>query len=175
VVLADQVTKTLAVERLAGGGRHLFGPVSLVLTYNTGVAFSLLTGLTVPIVLVVATLVATLVGFARSALTWPVAAAVGLVLGGALGNLSDRLFRGHGGAVVDFVHVGIWPTFNLADSAIVVGCVALAVIYWRRGASSEGAAPPAGTAGAARSDAASSTPGGHLAPSVSAGEPSEAR
>ena len=48
-----------------------------------------------------------------------------MILGGALGNLSDRLFRGRGGAVVDFVHLGFWPTFNLADASIVIGTVVL--------------------------------------------------
>ena len=54
--------------------------------------------------------------------------ALGLVLGGALGNLTDRLVRGPGfrGHVVDFVDVGPWPVFNLADSAIVVGAILLA-------------------------------------------------
>ena len=62
------------------------------------------------------------------------AAAVGLVLGGALGNLVDRLFRGRGwlrGAVVDFVDFRVWPVFNLADAAITCGCVLLVVAGWR--------------------------------------------
>jgi signal peptidase II len=58
------------------------------------------------------------------------ALALGLVLGGALGNLADRLSRGEGmfsGQVVDFIDLQIWPVFNLADTAIVVGAVMLAV------------------------------------------------
>jgi signal peptidase II len=55
------------------------------------------------------------------------AAALGLILGGALGNLSDRLFRGDHGAVVDFVALHFWPTFNVADASIVVGCALLLV------------------------------------------------
>jgi signal peptidase II len=54
-----------------------------------------------------------------------------MILGGALGNLADRLFRAHHGAVIDFLRSGFWPTFNLADSAVVCGCVVLAVALWR--------------------------------------------
>jgi signal peptidase II len=59
---------------------------------------------------------------------------LGLILGGALGNLTDRLVRGDGllrGEVVDFVKVGIWPVFNLADSCIVVGGLLLALLLGR--------------------------------------------
>ncbi len=132
VVAADQVTKSLAVDQLARGPVHLFGPVSFELAYNTGVAFSLGSGLTVPIVVVAATLAGVVVWLARGAPNAAQAGAFGLVLGGALGNLADRLFRGHAGAVVDFVRVGFWPTFNVADACIVCGCAALAVGVWRR-------------------------------------------
>jgi signal peptidase II len=55
------------------------------------------------------------------------AAILGLILGGALGNLSDRLFRANHGAVVDFVALHFWPTFNVADASIVVGCGLLVI------------------------------------------------
>ena len=57
--------------------------------------------------------------------------ALSLVLGGAIGNLLDRVFRSPGflrGAVIDFVHIGQWPTFNVADSAITIG--AILVVVW---------------------------------------------
>jgi len=69
---------------------------------------------------------------------WTVAIALGLLLGGAFGNLGDRVFRSPGllrGAVVDFVDLGFWPVFNLADSAITCGCALLLVTglpSWRR-------------------------------------------
>jgi signal peptidase II len=69
------------------------------------------------------------------------------VLGGAVGNLSDRFFRGHGGAVVDFIHSTFWPTFNVADSCVVCGCFLLAgtVIFQRpAGAPAAGNAPTGG-------------------------------
>ena len=54
-----------------------------------------------------------------------------MIMGGALGNLGDRLFRGNGGSVVDFIHTTFWPTFNVADSAVVCGCVTVFFVYWR--------------------------------------------
>jgi signal peptidase II len=131
VVVADQVTKSLAVSRLSSGPIHLIGPFALVLSYNTGVAFSIGTGLTLPIILIVAVVVAVLAWFGRTVPNTGAAVGVGMILGGAVGNLADRLFRGHHGAVVDFLRSGFWPTFNLADSAVVCGCVVLAVALWR--------------------------------------------
>ncbi|MHB8592994.1 MAG: signal peptidase II, partial [Acidimicrobiales bacterium] len=60
-----------------------------------------------------------------------VAAAIGLIVGGAIGNLADRLLRGHNGSVVDFIALHFWPTFNVADSCIVVGVLVAAVALWR--------------------------------------------
>ncbi len=131
VLVADQVTKSLAVSRLASGPVHLIGPFALVLSYNTGVAFSLATGLTGPIVVIVVITVAVLAWFGRTVPSTSAAVGVGMILGGALGNLADRLMRGHHGAVVDFLRSGFWPTFNLADSAIVCGCAVLAIALWR--------------------------------------------
>jgi signal peptidase II len=65
------------------------------------------------------------------------AVAVGLVLGGALGNLADRMFRGRGwlrGAVIDFIDFRVWPVFNVADAAITCGCLMLVWAGWRSGA-----------------------------------------
>lgn len=135
VVAADQVTKSLAVSHLSSGSVHLFGPFALELSYNTGIAFSIGTGLGLPIVLVVVVIVAVVAWFGRTAPNLAVAVALGMVLGGAVGNLCDRIFRGHHGAVVDFIYSGFWPTFNLADAAIVCGCAVLAVALWRSGGS----------------------------------------
>ena len=69
-------------------------------------------------------------------LTWTlVAVSLGLILGGALGNLTDRIVRGTGisGSVVDFVDLHVWPVFNVADSAIVVGALLLGLWTLRRG------------------------------------------
>ncbi len=137
VCAADQVTKSLAVAHLGAGPVHLVGPLSLALTYNSGVAFSIGSGLTLPIVLVGAGLIVLAAWFVRGAPSIGVAVGLGLVIGGAAGNLADRLFRSRNGAVVDFIHLSFWPTFNLADSAIVSGCVLLAVAFLRAEAPSE--------------------------------------
>lgn len=142
VVGLDQLTKALAVSRLAAGPVDLVGPLRLELAYNRGVAFSLLSGLTVPIVLIVAVLVFLLTRYARSVPTYPAALAVGMVIGGAIGNLVDRLVRPHG-EVVDFIYTGFWPTFNLADASILCGGALLAVALWRTGRPAAEAAPRA--------------------------------
>jgi len=135
VVLVDQVTKALAVARLSSGPIHLIGPFALALSYNTGVAFSIGTGLTLPIIVIAVVLAAVVAWFGRTVPNTAAAVAVGLILGGAIGNLSDRLFRGHHGAVVDFLYSGFWPTFNIADSSIVCGSIVLGIALWRTSAS----------------------------------------
>jgi signal peptidase II len=72
-----------------------------------------------------------ILGAVRRVQSTPIAVALGLVVGGALGNLTDRVFRSHGGAVVDFIALHFWPTFNIADSCIVVGGILAAVLLWR--------------------------------------------
>lgn len=131
VLVVDQVTKSLAVHDLAHGPVHLLGPLSLLLSYNTGVAFSIGAGLTLPIIVIVCVLVLLLAWFARGTPSALAAVATGMILGGALGNLSDRLFRGHSGAVVDFIHLGFWPTFNVADASVVIGTILFLVVIVR--------------------------------------------
>ncbi|MBO0714813.1 MAG: signal peptidase II, partial [Acidimicrobiales bacterium] len=128
----DQVTKSLAEVHLANGPVHLVGSLSLTLTYNRGAAFSLAQGLTGWLVVVGVVLVIVLLLASRRLPSYSAAVAVGLMLGGAVGNLSDRLFRGNHGAVIDFVASRYWPTFNLADVAIVVGAILLIVVGYRR-------------------------------------------
>jgi signal peptidase II len=135
VVAADQITKSLAVADLATHSVHVFGPFSFRLAYNTGVAFSLGTGLTGLIVIVAVVLVLAIGWLARGVPTMTAATAFGLVLGGAIGNLADRLFRGQHGGVVDFIYTRFWPTFNVADSCIVIGCILLAIAFARSGSS----------------------------------------
>lgn len=133
----DQVSKHLAVVELAGREpvRLLGGAVYLVLTRNSGAAFSLGQDITF-VFPVVALGVAGWIGWmARRLRSLPWAVALGLVLGGALGNLIDRLFRAPGpfvGHVVDFIsvfddHGQAFPVFNAADSALFCGVV-LAVL-----------------------------------------------
>ncbi len=127
VVLVDQLTKWWAVDRLSHGSIHLIGPLDLQLSLNTGSAFSLFQGQEALLIVVAVVLVTGLFLLVWRAPTTARAATLGLIIGGALGNLSDRLFRGDHGAVVDFVALHFWPTFNVADASIVVGCGVLLV------------------------------------------------
>ena len=133
VVVVDQVTKTIAVDHLQGGPVHVLGPLSFSLAYNTGMAFSIGSGLAIPIALVVTVVVLFTLWIMRAVPSLSASAALGLVLGGAIGNLGDRLLRNHGGAVVDFIALKIWPTFNVADASIVTGAALLGIVYWRHG------------------------------------------
>ena len=129
VLLVDRVTKLLAEQHLEGRPPiELLPGVRLAFTTNPGGAFSIGGG--APLVFVSATLIVSAVIVATAArhthtLT---SVALGLVLGGAIGNLADRVLRGPGlrGRVVDFIDVGAWPVFNVADSAIVIGAILLA-------------------------------------------------
>jgi signal peptidase II len=142
VVVVDQITKTWALHHVpAVGGRHVVGPVWLLLTFNSGAAFSVGRGVTTLVEGVVVALVAALVIFSRRAsggASVPVAIGLGLLLGGAAGNLVDRLVRHNHGAVIDFidaVRIGThdwWPVFNVADAAIVVGVALLVLAYSHR-------------------------------------------
>jgi signal peptidase II len=140
VVAIDQITKTLALRTLADGPIHLFWTLRLNLSFNSGLAFSLGTGLTTWITFAAILLVVGLLVVSRRVTSLSMAIALGLVLGGALGNLTDRLVRGHGGAVIDFIDFQWWPVFNVADMAISIGAVLLVLTGFREGNESDDAA-----------------------------------
>lgn len=124
VVVVDQVTTTVAIDHLRHPV-HLLGPLGLGLAFNSGSAFSILAGAGLWIVPALVAVLAVVVAFAVRARRTVLALGYGLVLGGAIGNLGDRLFRGYHGDVVDFITLHHWPTFNVADAAITVGVVVL--------------------------------------------------
>jgi signal peptidase II len=118
---ADQLTKSLVAARLAlGDAVEIVGPFTIHHVRNTGIAFGLFAQATsVVIVLTAFAIGALMLFFARSGRRHPLLpAAVGLVLGGSVSNLVDRLRLGH---VTDFLDLDYWPAFNLADTFIVVG------------------------------------------------------
>jgi signal peptidase II len=127
VLVADRVTTTLALHHLHDV-RHVWGPFGLSLSFNSGFAFSLFTGQAV-FVTVLLCLGVTVLGFVVAlARTAPEAIGGGLVFGGALGNLSERLWSsGHSGQVPDFITLTHWPTFNVADAAVTVGVIVVAI------------------------------------------------
>ncbi len=127
----DQGSKALALEFLPPEGTRLLGGlVVLRVTRNMGGAFGLLQGFPLLFATLGAVVVVFLLRMAGRVRGGLALAGIALVLGGALGNLADRLFRGPGlfnGAVVDFVDLRFWPVFNLADVAILAG---VALLSW---------------------------------------------
>lgn len=128
VLLLDRASKQAVESSIAPGEERPFLPgVQLVHTRNSGVAFGLLGGAQVYVTVALALVVMlVLLRFARRAGDGPVWLPTGMVLGGALGNVIDRLRFGF---VTDFVKLPLgWPPFNLADAAITIGVLLLAVI-----------------------------------------------
>ncbi|HEU4527626.1 MAG TPA: signal peptidase II [Actinomycetota bacterium] len=132
----DRITKAWAEASLADRPpiEVISGVLHLTYTTNSGGAFGL--GQSAPWLFAAATIVVVgIIVVVSSRLTWVLTAVgLGLVLGGALGNLTDRAIRGPGltGRVIDFVDVRVWPVFNIADSAVLIGAVLLAVSSFRR-------------------------------------------
>jgi signal peptidase II len=141
VFAVDLVSKLVVVATLSDRDplRLLGGAVYLTEARNTGAAFSFAEGATVLFTLIAVAVVVVIVRASRRLFATGWAVALGLVLGGAVGNLSDRIFRDPGflrGGVVDFVSLfnpygQVWPIFNAADSAIVCGGVLGALMAFR--------------------------------------------
>lgn len=132
----DQATKWWAQHALTlGQPRHLLGSVlQLDLTHNAGAAFSLGAGYTVVLTLLALAVVVVGLRAASRIGSFAWAVALGLLLAGALGNVTDRIFRSPGplrGHVVDFLRLPHWPIFNLADASICVAAVLFVVLSVR--------------------------------------------
>ncbi len=126
MVVADRVTTSLAMDHLHDV-RHVWGPFGLALTYNSGFAFSLFSGRAffVTVLLCIGVVVVAIV--VAQVRTLALAVGSGLVLGGAIGNLSERIVGGHAGQVPDFITLDHWPTFNLADASVTIGVIIVIV------------------------------------------------
>ena len=133
VLGADQLTKELVRSSIAlGDRRHLVPGVTLIHAQNSGIAFSLFTGSEAGVVVVsVVVLAAVLSYFALHRERRWMWLACGLIVGGALGNLVDRL---RVGVVTDFIKLPDWPAFNLADMSITLGVLTLLWVVGRGGA-----------------------------------------
>jgi signal peptidase II len=141
VLALDQLSKWWALENLDDQIIDVVGSLRLKLVLNYGAAFSLTEGRGPLISLLALGVVALLLRNGRQA-THPLSAvALGLVLGGAIGNLSDRAFRSGdgflGGGVVDFIDLQWWPIFNVADMGVVIGAFLLVVASWREADAAE--------------------------------------
>lgn len=133
VMAVDQVTKSLALAHLESPREVISGVLTLRLLYNPGGAFGMLQDF--PGFFLVASLAAAVI-----ILIWVRhldrpgwVAPLGLVLGGGLGNLIDRVFRDTGGRVVDFIDLHVWPVFNVADAAIVTGIGIVLILSFKEG------------------------------------------
>jgi signal peptidase II len=130
VVALDQATKQIAIASIERGeSENVFFAIDLTNTRNTGVAFGVLEGGGLFVGLLIGVSLGVLVAFfafnlGRSGLWLP----VGLLVGGALGNLADRA---RDGAVIDFIDPIAWPAFNLADASIVIGVFGLLYVMER--------------------------------------------
>jgi signal peptidase II len=132
----DQVTKALAADRLGDGSDvHVVGSLlQLHLTRNAGAAFSTGTQFTVALscLAVVASVVVLVIALRARTVVWSLA--LGLLLAGITGNLTDRLFRAPGplrGHVVDFLMLPHWPVFNVADVCITVAALLIILQAYR--------------------------------------------
>lgn len=165
VIVLDHLTKWLVVRRLPFNHDVQIVGEWVMLTHikNTGGAFGLFPGSTVPLIVVssIASVIIAILSFRlrhdRARLV-----ALGLILGGAIGNLVDRVRQGR---VTDFIHVGIpdgprWPIFNVADSAVSIGVVMLAWYVYVQGSRHESAAAEPGTSGDGPASARPAGPAG---------------
>jgi signal peptidase II len=130
ILAADIVTKAIAVAVLTPGQPvPIIGEtVTWTLVRNSGAAFSMATGYTWILTLIATAVVIGIIWMGRRLVSPWWAIGLGMILGGALGNLVDRFFRWPGplqGHVVDFLSVGWWPVFNVADASVVCGAALL--------------------------------------------------
>ncbi|HEX2382281.1 MAG TPA: signal peptidase II [Acidimicrobiales bacterium] len=135
VVVLDQLTKWWALRALDDRDIDLFWTLRLHLVENSGAAFSLAGGRGGLVALLAIAVVIALIAFGRAIDTKVGAVALGLVLGGAAGNILDRVFRDGngflGGAVIDFVDLQWWPVFNVADAAVTIGGLIIVFVVAR--------------------------------------------
>jgi lipoprotein signal peptidase len=138
----DVISKAIVVATLPDRPpiELLGGLVTLRVLRNSGAAFNIGNGMTLVFTVIATGVVVAILRYARKLRSLPWAVTLGLLLGGALGNLADRMLRSPGplrGHVVDWIELPHWPVFNLADSAIVCGGV-LAVLLASRGLQVDG-------------------------------------
>ena len=151
VLAADIISKAIVVAKMPGHPpiRLLGGFLTITLTRNGGAAFSIGTSMTIVFTAIALGVVVYILRTARNLRSVAWAITLGLLLGGATGNLLDRIFRAPGlfqGHVVDWIELPDWPVFNLADSAIVCAGV-LVVLLALRGIRMDGTRPPTREAG----------------------------
>ena len=133
VVLAlDQATKQIALAALKNGPVDVIpGVLTFRLTFNSGGAFGVLQGLPGLFLVTTLAVIVTILLLVRRVSNPRMLVPLGMILGGGIGNVADRILRPFSGRVVDFVDFHVWPVFNVADAAIVVG-LGLILLLTRR-------------------------------------------
>ncbi|HZX45017.1 MAG TPA: signal peptidase II [Candidatus Nanoarchaeia archaeon] len=131
LVILDQLTKLLVVRSIGLHQKIDLIPNFLSFTYvqNTGAGFGILQGQNLLLAFIALIIIGLILFYIKNILAnryYTICFA--LIFSGALGNLTDRIFRGY---VVDFVNLAIWPAFNVADSAISIGAVLLIIFSWK--------------------------------------------
>lgn len=162
VLLADQLTKSLILDRLGPGGDSTQISViprflRLIYVENTGAAFGIFQGRSPILTILAMGVIVFLIVYFRQSIARSIwlSVALGLQLGGALGNVVDRFRHGF---VVDFINVPRWPTFNIADSAITVGVIMLGLYLLTRDTASVSPSEPTMPAGGPRKIADTNSP-----------------
>lgn len=132
VIAVDQLSKFWAEQALDDRVIDIFWTLRFRLIYNTGSAFSLGAGAGRIIAVLVLVVIGVLIAYSRSVPRGPMLFLIAVIIGGAIGNLIDRLFRADdgflSGGVVDFIDFQWWPVFNIADMAVVGGAIGLMVL-----------------------------------------------
>jgi signal peptidase II len=136
VIAADVISKSIVVAKMSDRGpiRLLGGLLTITLTRNGGAAFSIGTSMTIVFTVVAVGVIVYILRAARNLRSIGWAVTLGLLLGGATGNLIDRIFRAPApfqGHVVDWIELPHWPVFNLADSSIVCAGVLVVLLALR--------------------------------------------
>ena len=132
VIALDQITKEFAL-------RHLFdGPVDVIegvlrwrLAFNPGGAFGVFQEHSEIFLVATLLVVGMILLWVRKLDDPRLVIPLGLIVGGGLGNVADRLFRDHGGRVVDFIDFHVWPVFNVADMGVVIGVAIILIMSFR--------------------------------------------
>jgi len=131
IILIDQLTKFLIRSTLSINQTKTLIPKVLELTFikNTGIAFGLLKNLQPIMITITILIIAIIIYYLKDIKDRNLAITISLILGGAFGNLVDRIFYG---AITDFIKISIWPVFNVADACISVGAILLIIYFLKK-------------------------------------------
>ncbi|MBS3128718.1 signal peptidase II [Candidatus Woesearchaeota archaeon] len=128
VLLLDQITKWVIINTLSlGESIKIIPPLYLTYVHNTGAGFGILQGQSLLLIIIALVVIGYLL-YSYKTLSKKMYVPVFLLLGGAVSHLLERIIRGY---IVDFIQIGWWPKFNVADSAIVLGGIWLAYCFWK--------------------------------------------